>query len=124
MPRDNISTSTLFSNGRYIRLQIIFLYLINNQDATHLWQAEEYYFTNVILSCPLGVFGAVFQSPPSQQLLLRGPVSWFVGSTMVTAHAAGYLTESFASSHEYEVQDFLHAFLCFHRDFPLSLLAF
>lgn len=42
---------------------------------------------DMILSCPVGVFGAAFLSPPAQQLLLRGPVAWSVGITVVTAHS-------------------------------------
>lgn len=58
-----------------IQMEITFLCSINNQDAPHLWHVEQYYFTDIILSCPLGVFGAEFLSPPAQQLLLRGPVA-------------------------------------------------
>lgn len=53
----------------------------------NLWQVEQYNFTNNSLSCPPGVFGAVFQSPPSQQLILRGPVAWPVRIIVVSTHS-------------------------------------
>lgn len=50
-------------------------------------QVGEYYLTNTIWSGCLGVFLAVFLSPPAQQILLRGPVACSVEIIVVTAHS-------------------------------------
>lgn len=116
----------VFQRAIHIKqIKTLFLYLINNQDAFHQWQVEEYYFTNIILSCPLGDFGAVFQPPSRSAAGIKGPCCLdcrdYSGYSPLSA---GHLSEPSAANHEYEGQDYpffvCFSLLCCLCNFPLT----